>query len=359
MKILLTGAGSLVARGIHDALAGRDDGLEIIGANLHTDDPTALRCSRVHAVPSDSEPAALTEALIRITELESPDLVLPCRDPHIPILAALDQAGPCAGRVGVGPPALARIMVDKWAAHQWCSVHRVPFAPSVLAADPQAPMRVQGIVRDFGFPLIGKPRKGSGSLGVRVMNSWDQVNRALALPDMLLQPFLDPPDSARTDIDTTLGVPLFWEIPVSRTFAGQFLVGPDGELGPSMQMFARQRLGRNEYLAPWHDPELQRLMERAVAALAEEGWRGPVNVQARPHKGRWYIIEFGGRFSGGTSQRTWLGFDEVGWIINRWAREEVVPPLSDPPALEVPRYLADSPVWNTSDGLSLTPPGHR
>jgi hypothetical protein len=172
---------------------------------------------------------------------------------------------------------------------------------------------------------------------------------------MVLQPFLNPPPAGELHLDTSIGIPLFWEIPGSVNFGGMFLIGPDGERGPSMQMSAGQRLGRNESAQTRSDPDLQAMMDTAVEALALAGWRGPMNVQARPHNGYWYITEFGGRFSGGTSQRTLLGLDEVGWTINAWAGSEVVPPRSAPPASQVRRYLTDYPLWQTPDGPSLTP----
>lgn len=355
MKILLTGSGSLIARGIHDALSGRNDGLDIVGANLDTKDPTAMRCERVHPLPPDSNRTALRDALMEIVEMEQPDLVIPCRDPHIPILAEIRDREPLVGRVLVGPPHLATLMVDKWDAHQWSVARGIPFAPTVLADDCPNDA-IEAMIEEFGYPLIAKPRDGSGSLGVRLVHNREQLDRSLALCGTVVQPFLDPADPESTRLDTTLGTPLFWEIPVTHNYAGQFLIDPTGKVGPSMQMYASQRLGRNEYLARWEDDVLQEMMETTVEALAKEGWRGPVNVQARPHHGHWFITEFGGRFSGGTSQRTWLGFDEVGWTLNQWAGDEVVPPLIQPPAQEVYRYLTDCPIWHASDGPSITPP---
>lgn len=355
MKLLLTGAGSLIGLGIHEALTDRKGQLEIIGANLEPDDPIALMCDRVYPLPPDSEPGALAQSLRDLTAHVAPDLVLPCRDPHIAVLAELQDRGQLTGHVPLGPASLTPIMVDKWEAYLWCEEGGLPFTPTVLSGGPQTWQEVDRLIVDFGFPLIAKPRAGSGSLGVRVVTTTEQARRVCELPDTAIQPFLDPPAPADLELDSTRGAPLFWEVPVRRQYTGQFLIGPDGTLGPGIQMYASLRLGRNEYVQPWHDEGLQELLERTVAVLAEAGWRGPLNVQARPHAGRWYIMEFGGRFTGGTSQRTLLGFDEVGWILNAWAGRRVVPPLSLPPASQVYRFLADCPVWDTSDGVRLSP----
>lgn len=352
---MLTGAGSLVARGIHDSLAGRTDSLQIIGANLDPQDPTALLCDRVHPIPPDTDRAALAEALVAITAQERPDLVIPCRDRHISVLAELQEAGRLTGRALVGPSPLARVMLDKWDAYTWCVERGLNFAPTVLGGRPDSAAAVAGLIDTHGLPLIAKPRDGSGSLGVRALLDHGQAQRAAAVPGMVLQPYLNPPLPADLHLDTSMGIPLFWEIPGSVNFGGMFPIGPDGERGPSMQMSAGQRLGRNESAQTRSDPDLQAMMEAAADALADAGWRGPMNVQARLHNGHWYITEFGGRFSGGTSQRTLLGLDEVGWTINAWAGTEVVPPLATPAASQVRRYLTDCPVWEAPDGPRLTP----
>ena len=55
---------------------------------------------------------------------------------------------------------------------------------------------------------------------------------------------------------------------------------------------------------------------RIAEAFAAEGWRGPLNIQCqRAGDGRLLVHEFNGRFTGATSDRWMLGFDEVGETI--------------------------------------------
>ena len=250
-------------------------------------------------------------------------------------------------------------MVDKWAAFQWCQEQGLPFTPTVLTDDLDSDISIKALVDEFGLPLITKPRDGSGSLGVRLLHNDDQVRMAGEEAGMVIQPFLDPPAGAVLELDPSRGTPLFWEIPVPRNYGAQILIGPEGEIGPILPMAASQRLGRNESCTPWFDDGLDELLAQVTARFANAGWRGPLTVQARPHHEAWFITEFGGRFSGGTSQRTWLGVDEVGWIINSWAGREVVPPLTHLPADDVRRYLTDCPVWYTSEGASLSSPARQ
>jgi biotin carboxylase len=184
-------------------------------------------------------------------------------------------------------------------------------------------------------PLIAKPRDGSGSLGVRVLLTAQQVARACATPGLVLQPFLDPPSDLMPDLDA--GVPLFWEVECRTEYGVQALIGPDGEVGPWFCFVAEHRLGRNERLAPCADASLADFAASAIPRLAEAGFVGPVNLQVRRSGSQWQLIEINARFSGGTSGRYLLGFDEVGWVLERWLGSGMLEPG--------PMKVADEAVW--------------
>jgi carbamoyl-phosphate synthase large subunit len=147
---------------------------------------------------------------------------------------------------------------------------------------------------------------------------------------------------------------LFWEVPVPRQYGAQTMIGPRGQVGPHLLVRARMRLGRVESQHRFADEDLREVALSAARVLAEAGWRGPMNVQARPTQAGWRIIEYGGRFTGGTSARLHLGLDEVGWTLNEWAGREVVPPPSHPTVDHVRRFLTDAPVGQPRGGLGGT-----
>jgi carbamoyl-phosphate synthase large subunit len=191
------------------------------------------------------------------------------------------------------------------------------------------PVDAQGL---WDPPLIAKPRLGSGSLGVRVLLTREQVAAACQTPGLIIQPFLDPPTELMPDL--SMGVPLFWEVECRTEYGIQALIGPQGEVEGWFAFRAEHRLGRNEWLAACDDRSLEVFAAWVVPRLAAAGFRGPVNLQVRRSGEQWSIIEMNPRFSGGTSGRYLLGFDEVGWMINAWLGAGIVPPGPQAPVGE-------------------------
>ena len=318
-RILLTSAGSLLGRGILSTLTGRRPNLWLLGGDLDPDSVGARSCDEAVALPP-VEGAAFEEAVVKAVRTYGIDLVIPGRDPDLAALAGADV--PMAGC----PSALVDVLRDKWLTAQWCAQRDLPFVPTVATPTVGVP---------WSPPLIAKPRDGSGSLGVRVLVTDAQVQRACATPGLVLQPFLDPPDELVPDLGR--GVPLFWEVECRAEYGVQALIGPDGRLGSWFCFISEHRLGRNESQARCDEPSLADFAARVVPRLAEAGFRGPVNLQVRRAGSGWQIIEINPRFSGGTSGRYLLGFDEVGWVLNEWFGAGTVPPG--------PECVADEVVW--------------
>jgi carbamoyl-phosphate synthase large subunit len=317
--VLLTSAGSLLGRGILSTLEGRRQRLHLVGADLNPDSVGAQVCDEAIPLPPVDAPD-FAESVLKAVDTYGIDLVIPGRDPDLLALAGVDvpMAGPSESLVAVTR--------DKWATAQWCASQGIPFAPTVATPVSSVP---------WTPPLIAKPRDGSGSLGVRVLLTPTQVARACATPGLIIQPFLDPPGELVPDLRD--GVPLFWEVACRAEYGVQALIGPNSEMGPWFCFISEHRLGRNEWLAPCDEPSLGSFAAEVVPQLAVAGFRGPVNVQVRRSGSQWQVIEINPRFSGGTSGRYLLGFDEVGWVLNRWLGEGTVPPG--------PAVVADEVVW--------------
>lgn len=310
-NVLLTSAGSLLGRGILSTLTGRRHNLHLVGGDLNPHNPGTRSCDVAVSLPPTTSPA-FTDAVARIVAEHRIDLVLPGRDPDALLLAHTDL--PLAG----SSPALVATSRDKWLTYQWCQGVGIPFVATVCTdhADCQQALA-------WPLPLIAKPRAGSGSIGVRVLLTREQLQGTLAQPGMVIQPFLDPP--AQLSPDLTLGTPLFWEVECNAEYGVQALIGPEGDIGPWFCFVASHKSGRNDRLRACHDPSLNAFASDVVPKLAAHGWRGPINLQARRSAQGWQLIEINPRFSGGTSGRYLLGFDEVGWVLNRWLGADTLP----------------------------------
>lgn len=310
-KVLLTSAGSLLGRGILSTLTRRRQNLLLIGGDLNPHSPGTRSCDVAVTLPPTTSPE-FTDAVTRIAAEHRVDLVIPGRDPDALLLARthLPLAGPS--------PALVEICRDKLLTYQWCQSVGIPFVDTVCTDSDD---RQRALA--WPMPLIAKPRTGSGSIGVRVVLHQDQLQGTLAQPGMVIQPFLDPP--AQLSPDLTLGSPLFWEVECDAEYGVQALIGPGGEIGPWFCFVASHKSGRNDRLRQCDAPGLNEFASAVVPKLAAHGWRGSINLQARRSPQGWQLIEINPRFSGGTSGRYLLGFDEVGWVLNRWLGAGTIP----------------------------------
>jgi carbamoyl-phosphate synthase large subunit len=327
-RVMITGVGSLVGKGILDALEGRRDALHIIGTYFGEPQPALWRCDEVVRTEASQGPA-LTAELRAVVARARPDLVIPGRDPDVPAVADFGRAA-CAGHG-------AQVASDKWLTYQFSGAQGLPTVHTALPGQ-----------ADFGPPAISKPRCGGGSVGVRLLLTEQAWEMAQMDSDTILQPLIgDVPQVP----DPDLGMPLFYSASTARQGGVQALVGPDGELGPMVAFEALHRFG---IVAEQHlldDPELLSVGQAYALSFARAGWRGPLNVSCIHDGQRWLCLEINPRFSGGTAARTLLGFDEVGWIINRWAGSEVVPPLPDPCGDVVVQQVSALPMWSDGRGL--------
>jgi hypothetical protein len=165
------------------------------------------------------------------------------------------------------------------------------------------------------------------------------------LPGYVIQPFLDPPGAV--NLDDAAGLPLFWEVPESSLYAVQYAIGRQGRILGQCAHRARMVRGRCEEIWSVDEPGLLAVAGAFAAAALAWGWRGPFNVQAKRDGDSWKVIELNGRFSGGTSSRLHLGFDEVALLVNDWLGRPAVAANSLPRVSHVVRQLCDFPMRGT------------
>jgi len=172
--------------------------------------------------------------------------------------------------------------------------------------------------------LIAKPRKGNGSRGIRIVVKQSQLDKIIKEEGFAIQPLIG--QSADIALDASRGFPLFWGTPDSRLFAAQVIIEKSGKLGPMFGFISKMVWGKCERMDKYNETRLLDVVEKFAESAIKEGWRGAFNIQLKddPEYG-FQVIEMNGRFSGGTSARYRLGFDEVGMTITDWLGEGIMP----------------------------------
>ena len=342
VRILFLSGGSLVGRNVLATLAGRRDALTLIAMSSVADEPTLFEFDAAYlAPPTLADPQAFERRLLEVVEAEAPDLVVPGRDDDVLYLGGLrDRRPDLAPRLVVGNLRTAEVVSDKWQSYEFCRRHDLPFVDSLIRGAVRTPAE---FLRDCGWPLVAKPRRGHSSRDVVILTDERQVERALERDGCVLQQFLGDPSRVTEHLASIErdGIPL------THSFQGhkhsiQVCIAPDGA---TVHVICTQNVRptpTTKSVWPDPDPDAHVLGARCARAFAEAGWRGPLNIQCqRNASGELRIHEFNGRFSGATADRWLLGFDEVGATIAAFTGRALPPGAApSPPARQALEGLA-------------------
>jgi len=197
---------------------------------------------------------------------------VPTLDPELPVYAAArDQFAAIGTTVAISSPEVAAIGGDKQHTHDWLIAGGFPTVQQGslddVRADPDA----------WRFPLIVKPRFGSASIGVGIVNDLAELEQAATAPDALVQ---------------TLAQGVEHTIDLLASREGRCLVAI-----PRKRI--EVRAGEVSKAITVRSPQLIELAEKLCAALP--GAYGALNVQVfvGDEPGQLAVIEMNARFGGG------------------------------------------------------------
>lgn len=323
IRVLQLSVGSLLGQVLFDLLAERRGTAEVIGLNSEPDSLWNFLCDRVYLSPPLEQEDAFQAFFAKILKRHAPQVILPGRDDDVVFLARWRDAHPeWASQIPCGNPELASLLRDKWKATQWAQQHALPCALTCVYRGPQDLASLRAFREQLPLPWIAKPCQGDGSRGVFVIDSDEALEGFLKAhaqrehteprTSFVFQEYLSPPPELQQKLALLKwGSPLFFQIPEQRQYAAQSIIGPEGQLGEIFCSVSHMLMGRCEYLERGEYPELRDLMQRYCQVLAQEGWRGFVNLQAKPDRaGQWKMHELNLRLSGGSSARLLQGYDE-------------------------------------------------
>ncbi|MCZ7645161.1 MAG: ATP-grasp domain-containing protein [Planctomycetota bacterium] len=153
----------------------------------------AADCSRVAAAfhdcdagfqaPRCREPDFVPR-MLELCRAQGVKLVIPTIDPELPILAAARSDFQAAGAtVGVSAPPAVEIGNDKGRTHDWLVAEGFPTVRQASAAE------VLDRPDGWAWPLLAKPRGGSASVGIAKVAHADDLARAAAGGEYIVQEF--------------------------------------------------------------------------------------------------------------------------------------------------------------------------
>lgn len=292
MKVLVSGAGALLGQGILRSLQNGTNQYHILAA-----DPNPLSAGLYwqddrFLLPMADDEAFIPE-LLKLLNHAQPDVFIPGTDTELPILARnkAEIERKTLTKIVVSSEAVVGIADDKLVTAKFFEQNGFSFP---MTADQNDSQKVKAIVKDCGFPLIIKPKRGARSIGVVVVTSPAQLETELTQRSgCVVQEFLSDDNG-----EFTAGAVVF-----------------DGKCDAVIVMKRDLRDGNTYRATVVQDKELELLVRQWSEKLNP---LGPVNFQFRMNcKNQPTVFEINGRFSGTTPLRALVGFNEVEMVLQK------------------------------------------
>ncbi|NDI33915.1 NAD-dependent epimerase/dehydratase family protein [Chengkuizengella sediminis] len=165
------------------------------------------------------------------------------------------------------------------------------------------------------FPLIAKPRGGSGSNGIEILLNTEDLNRLsdhhiiqeLAIPkqgDPFRETYLNQISKRINSQHSEISI--------------QVVTNKEGKMIGKMASYNKLKNGVPIEILPYDDDYIWSEINKLLPTLRDLGHRGPLNIQARLTDHGLKIFEMNPRFSGNSGLRAMLGFNEVESCIKDW-----------------------------------------
>ena len=292
-KVLVTAVGGIVAQGIIKSLklANKSDNgqvnYKIVGADMNAQAAGLYRCDKGVLLP----PAASNryiDSLLKITKQEQTDAIFVGSDEEIPIIGNSRKRieSETNTKVLISPKEVLDIARDKWKTYLFLKENNLDVAASAL------PENVEGFAREFGYPIVVKPREGYGSKNFHVVRSNSETHQALSNIQRagwhaMLQEFID-----ENHAEYTSGI----------------TIDRHGEYVMSSISIQKTLKGGQTYKALIDDYEDVRKPSEEVGLRL--GGIGAINIQAKLVGRRLKIFEINPRFSATCPMRSVAGVNE-------------------------------------------------
>uniref|UniRef100_A0A7V4THQ9 ATP-grasp domain-containing protein n=1 Tax=Candidatus Caldatribacterium saccharofermentans TaxID=1454753 RepID=A0A7V4THQ9_9BACT len=315
-QVLVTAVGGGVGQAILKAL--RLSGLDtfLVGTDVHPFCAGFSFCDRAYLVPWAGE-EEYTSRIFEICSREHIAYLFPGSDPELLPLARMkkDLLHRLGCQVIVSDESCVQVCRDKLRTYEFFRERNLPFAETALYDS------LEALVERRGFPVIAKPLDGSGSSGVRVLFSREDLHALQDVKRYMFQEYLIPVQWGKERV-TPEDVFASWELRQEHEISIQVLKGLRGE---TLGIFVSENVlksGIPMRVEPRSIPEVEYVALKVAEAFCDLGLFGPLNIQGKITRRGFVAFEVNPRFTGITGVRTLLGFRECEAVIRYLEGEE-------------------------------------
>ncbi len=287
ISVMVTGTGGPVGISIFKALRQSSLRPRIVATDLDPRSIGLYRADAAYVLPHVlQDRAAYLDALQGVIIAERVSMVCFGSEVEIDVVApAVDDLERATGaRLVLNSPSVLGRISDKWEFAGLLRQHSLPGPETVLASDATA---LRSLMQRHGFPLIIKPRRGSGSQRVFKVHSQRELDLLCDyLADAVVQEYLLPDDEEYT--------------------VGVYKSPTHGYIG---------QISLRRVLASGNTYKAEVVEDDSIEALCRDFcdridvW-GPINLQLRKTTHGVSFFEANVRFSGSAVMRAYFGFNE-------------------------------------------------
>jgi len=292
-KVLVTAAGGIVAQGIIKSLklANLSDNAlvkyRITAADMSAQAAGLYRCHNGVLLPSANS-AEYIESILKIARDEDMDAIYIGSDEELLIIGNSKKRIESESRAKVlsCPIDVLTTARDKWKTFLFLKRNNLPFADSALPKDDEK------FVKEFGYPIVVKPREGYGSLYFYLVRCKSEMQQAISKIrkagwHALLQEYLN---GNNTEYTSGVTIDRFGKYVMSSV---------------SIQKTLKNGQTYKAFIDDYR--EVRRSSEEAALKL---GGSGAINIQAKLMEDRPKIFEINPRFSATCPMRSVAGINE-------------------------------------------------
>lgn len=301
-------------------------GYRIVGADSNRDCANFSLVDHAVTLPKANDPSYV-DALLDVAYAFGVDAIFSGCEPELKVVSAQRERFERAGfLVPLNPKSVIDTCMDKRATTRFLDAAGFPHPRSAELRS------LDDLDRIDWFPVVVKPAVGGGgSADCHIAQSPRELRHLAELLDlhgrsMMVQEYVGRPEDEYTvGVLHDLDGGFINSIAVRRELDGALnarlrvanRTGRD-DLGESLVISSGFSHG---YIGPY--PEVTRPCERLAAML---GVRGAVNIQCRLVNGAVQVFEINPRFSGTTSLRAMVGYNEPDVLLRRHVLGETVAP---------------------------------
>lgn len=289
MNVLLTSAGrrNYLVRYFREAVG---DLGEVLVADVDSTAPALYEGCRRVELPRAENPS-FSEQLLAECLRHRVGLVIPLNDLELgPMARARSLLERHGVRVAVADEGAVRLCLDKWQTAIWLAKEGVPAPRTYLGIEEGVRALKEG---RLAFPVVVKPRYGSGSIGIEIVEDVEELKAAA----VLVRKKIERSAIARLAVQGEREWLLVQEFVDGTEYGLDVINDLDGNyVGTIVRMKLRMRAGETDCAEIVHFEQLEALGQRVGRVIRH---RGNLDVDVIVGKDGPVVLELNPRFGGG------------------------------------------------------------